>query len=304
MTPTFCIKIDVDTERGTRIGVPNLISMLKELEIPATFLFSLGPDNTGRAIKRVFRSGFLKKVSRTSVLSTYGLRTLLNGTLLPAPHIGKKHRGILHQAQQEGFEVGIHSYDHQRWQDNIDFMSIDEIRTEFGLALNEFKRIFNDNCKTAGAPGWQTNAKALTVYDEVSLMYASDCRGTLPFFPKIGEQVFRTLQIPTTLPTLDELIGRPEIPADLNTHYLSLIKDDVPNVMTVHAELEGMKYSLWFKNFLIMLKQENIKFENMFTMAEKYLAEPNKIPVCELKRDYVDGRSGLITMQGNIITNY
>lgn len=303
MNPTFCIKVDVDTERGTKIGVPNLLKLFRELEIPATFLFSLGPDNTGRAIKRIFRPGFLQKVNRTSVISTYGIKTLLNGILWPGPHIGNKHAGIIRRAQQQGFEVGIHAYDHELWQDNIDTMTSEEIYTEFELALKEFKRIFAEDCKTAGAPGWQTNTKALAVYDQANLMYASDSRGTFPFVPKIGEKTFKTLQIPTTLPTLDELIGRPEIPEDLNTHYLSLLKEDVPNVMTVHAELEGMKYLFWFKNFLIMLKQENIKFENLYTIAEKYLAEPNKIPVCELIHGNVSGRSGFVTMQGKAINN-
>lgn len=297
MTPTFCIKVDVDTERGTRIGVPNLVKTFRELEIPATFLFSLGPDNTGRAIKRIFRPGFLQKVNRTSVISTYGIKTLLNGILWPGPYIGQKHETILQSVKQQGFEVGIHAYDHERWQDNIDAMSKDEIRAEFNLAQKEFKRIFNEDSKTAGAPGWQTNAKALQIYDESSLMYASDCRGTSPFFPKISEHIYKTLQIPTTLPTLDELIGRPEIPQDLNTYYLSLVKEDVPNVMTVHAEIEGMNYDFWFKNFLIMLKQENIKFENLSLVAEKYLNESNKITVCNLKRGHVAGRSGLVTMQ-------
>ena len=58
------LKIDVDTERGTKEGIPNLLNLFRELEMPATFLFALGPDNTGRAIKRIFRPGFLKKVSR------------------------------------------------------------------------------------------------------------------------------------------------------------------------------------------------------------------------------------------------
>ena len=84
-TPLLAIKIDVDTDRGTRIGVPNLLDLFDEFNIKTTFLFSLGPDNTGRAIKRIFRPGFLTKVSRTSVVSTYGLRTLLNGILLPGP---------------------------------------------------------------------------------------------------------------------------------------------------------------------------------------------------------------------------
>lgn len=82
--PTLALKIDVDTWRGTREGVPQLVALLQRHHVGATFLFSLGPDNTGRALKRVFRKGFLQKVSRTSVLEHYGLRTLLYGTVLPA----------------------------------------------------------------------------------------------------------------------------------------------------------------------------------------------------------------------------
>ena len=81
--PLLAIKVDVDTDRGTRIGVPNLLAVFEEFGVKATFLFSLGPDNTGRAIKRIFRPGFLSKVSRTSVVSTYGIRTLMNGDQPP-----------------------------------------------------------------------------------------------------------------------------------------------------------------------------------------------------------------------------
>jgi undecaprenyl phosphate-alpha-L-ara4FN deformylase len=75
--PHIALKIDVDTYRGTREGVPRLAGLLESLGVRATFLFSLGPDHTGRAIRRVFRRGFLRKVQRTSVLEHYGLRTLL-----------------------------------------------------------------------------------------------------------------------------------------------------------------------------------------------------------------------------------
>ena len=84
------LKIDVDTLRGTREGVPNLSRMLREHEAGATFLFSLGPDHTGWALRRAFRPGFLKKVSRTSVVEHYGLRTLMYGVLLPGPDIGAR----------------------------------------------------------------------------------------------------------------------------------------------------------------------------------------------------------------------
>ena len=86
---TLVLKVDVDTYRGTLIGVPRLVELLLRHRADATFLFSLGPDHTGRAIKRVFRRGFMKKVSRTSVLSHYGFKTLMYGTLLPGPDIGR-----------------------------------------------------------------------------------------------------------------------------------------------------------------------------------------------------------------------
>ena len=64
----LALKIDVDTLRGTREGVPNLVELLRRYQAGATFLFSVGPDHTGRAIKRVLRPGFFGKVRRTSVV--------------------------------------------------------------------------------------------------------------------------------------------------------------------------------------------------------------------------------------------
>ena len=80
----LALKIDVHTYRGTREGVPALAELLKRHDAGATFLFSLGPDHTGRAIRRMFRPGVFRKMQRTSLLSHYGLFTLLYGTVLPA----------------------------------------------------------------------------------------------------------------------------------------------------------------------------------------------------------------------------
>src|SRR6516225_9028121 len=97
----LALKVDVDTLRGTREGVPRLIEMLRRHEADATFLFSVGPDHTGRAIKRVFRPGFERKVQRTSVVRHYGIKTLLYGTLLPGPDIGRRAGGIMRRARDE-----------------------------------------------------------------------------------------------------------------------------------------------------------------------------------------------------------
>lgn len=295
---TLSIKIDVDTDRGTRIGVPNLLSLFDEFGVKATFLFSLGPDNTGRAIKRIFRPGFFSKVSRTSVVSVYGIRTLMNGVLLPGPHVGRRNEGVMRLARERWHETGIHCYDHIRWQDGVMKMTENEVREEFGKARKEYERIFGEPAKTAGAAGWQANGFSCAAEDETGLLYASDCRGTHPFFPMVDGKVYKTLQVPTTLPTLDELLGRPEYPEErLADHYLGLLSSTTPNILTIHAELEGMKYLSLFRSFLQKARDRKIRIVRLDELVTTLLAERNKLPVCDLVRGTVDGRSGFLAVQ-------
>ena len=297
-TPLLSIKIDVDTDRGTRIGVPNLLNLFDEFNIKATFLFSLGPDNTGRAIKRIFRPGFLSKVSRTGVVSTYGLRTLLNGVFLPGPHVGRRNKDVMRLARDRGHEVGIHCYDHIRWQDGLAKMTRDEVYAEFGKARKEFERIFKEPAKTAGSAGWQANSFSLAAYDDAKLLYASDARGTHPFIPRCGGTVYKTLQIPTTLPTLDELLGRPEYPKErIAEYYLSLLVPNKLNVLTIHAELEGMRQITLFRSLLELVRERQIQVKKLDDLAVNLLKSPSSIPMCDLISGRVDGRSGTLAVQ-------
>jgi undecaprenyl phosphate-alpha-L-ara4FN deformylase len=294
----LALKVDVDTDRGTREGVPNLVADCQEFRAPACFLFSLGPDQTGRAITRVFRPGFFQKVSRTSVVQMYGVRTLLNGTLLPAPHIGRRNPGVMRAVRDAGFEVGIHCYNHYRWQDYVQKMSLEEIRAEFVAARAEFLRVFGREAQTAGAAGWQSNGRSREVYDEASLLYASDTRGGSPFFPRVEGRVFQTLEIPSTLPTFDELIGRPEYPDEqIVPHYLSLLRSDQPNVFTLHAEIEGMGRRALFRSLLAACREAGVEFIRLDDLARELLVNRAGIPARDQVMAEIDGRSGIVATQ-------
>jgi undecaprenyl phosphate-alpha-L-ara4FN deformylase len=298
MAVRLALKVDVDTDRGTRVGVANLAADCLEFGVPACFLFSLGPDQTGRAVTRVLRPGFFGKVSRTSVLEIYGLRTLLSGTLLPAPHIGRRNAGALRAVMGAGFEVGIHCYNHYRWQDHLAGMDLAAVRAEFGLARGEFSRIFGFQARTAGAAGWQSNARSREVYDEAGLLYSSDTRGTHPFFPRMGGRVYRTLEIPSTLPTLDELMGRPGFPdSAIPGHLLSLLRADRLNVFTLHAEIEGMGRRPLFREFLAACRASGAEFVRLDEEAKRLLGDRASLPVCDQVMAPVDGRSGLVASQ-------
>jgi undecaprenyl phosphate-alpha-L-ara4FN deformylase len=298
MPVRLALKVDADTDRGTRIGIANLVEDCREFRATACFLFSLGPDQTGRAITRVLRPGFFSKVSRTSVVQIYGVRTLLNGTLLPAPQIGRRNAAAILAVRDAGFEVGIHCNNHYKWQDHLADMDLAAVRAEFGAARKEFSRIFGSEAMTAGAPGWQSDAQSRRVYDEAGLLYSSDTRGTHPFFPRIAGTVFHTLEIPSTLPTLDELMGRPQFPDPaIAGHLMSLLRPDRLNVFTLHAEIEGMGRRGIFRELLAACRKSGVEFVRLEGEAQRLLADRGAIPVCDQEMAPIDGRSGLVATQ-------
>ena len=285
----LAIKVDVDTFRGTSEGVPRLAELLKKHRAGATFLFSLGPDHTGRAMRRVFRPGFFSKVSRTSVVEHYGIRTLLYGTLLPGPDIGLECKGVLQSVRDAGFEVGIHCWDHVRWQDFVCGKDEKWTEREMDLACERFREIFGEEPRTWGAAGWQTNAYAARYQERFA--YASDTRGSRPFQPAWNGALIGCPQIPTTLPTLDELIGLHD---DVVRHLLSLTgKKD--HVFTAHAELEGGKLEPLFARLLEGWKTQGYE---LVPTESIFRALPPNLPVCEVVYGAVPGRSGTLALQG------
>jgi peptidoglycan/xylan/chitin deacetylase (PgdA/CDA1 family) len=295
----IALKIDVDTLRGTREGVPRLQALLQRVGAGATFLFSLGPDHTGRAILRVFRPGFLSKVARTSVVEHYGVRTLLYGSLLPGPDIGRREASTLRAVRDAGFEVGVHCWDHIDWQDHL--MQRDPAWTlhQMKRAVERHAQIFGSAPRLHGAAGWQFNAAAAQAETTLGITLASDTRGEGPFIPVAEDgRVIGPPQFPTTLPTLDELIGIDGVDAqNVHSHLLGLTAgSDRDQVYTLHAELEGMKLMPVFERLLQGWQAQGHQLVSLGELASA--VDHATLPRHRLQQGEVAGRSGLLAVQG------
>ena len=293
----LALKIDVDTFRGTREGVPRLAEILKRHGAGATFLFSLGPDHTGRAIKRALRPGFLGKVGRTSVVSHYGVRTLLYGTVLPGPDIGKRCADVMRKVRDDGFEVGIHTWDHVKWQDGVAVADADWTQAEMARACDRFQEIFAAAPRVHGAAGWQMNVHAYRRMQRFAFDYCSDTRGTGPFMPVVRAELMACPQLPTTLPTLDELIGLDGITQETVADAL-LARTAAPrdHVYTLHAELEGMKLAPVFEKLLAGWKAQG---HELVAMRDYFATlDPRALPLHQATQEPIAGRSGTLATQG------
>ena len=294
----LALKIDVDTLRGTREGVPNLVELLRKHDVGATFFFSVGPDRTGRAVKRVFRPGFVSKVRRTSVVQHYGVKTLLYGTFLPGPDIGRRAGDVMRHVRDEGFEVGLHSWDHTRWQDGVGGADLEWTRRQMQLACERFTEIFKDAPLAHAAAGWQMNLHALRLTQALRFEYCSDGRGTHPHLPVWNAELIRCAQLPTTLPTLDELIGTDGVTPDNVAARLleqTASRPEQGHVFTLHAELEGMRLAPVFEQLIEGWKAQGYMLTSMRTMYERL--QPLALPRHEVGPGGVPGRSGSLLVQ-------
>jgi undecaprenyl phosphate-alpha-L-ara4FN deformylase len=292
------LKIDVDTYRGTREGALRLADLLGRLGVRATFLFSLGPDHTGRAIRRAFRPGFLGKVKRTSVLEHYGLKTLLYGVLLPGPHIGRTCAAQMRDIAGRGFEVGVHTWDHVRWQDGVARAREPWTRRELTLARDQFTEVFGRAPLVHGAAGWQMNRYVPALQQELGFRYASDTRGEGPFLPLLDQAVGAVPQLPTTLPTLDELIGRPDLQAADPVDHLLALSAAGPareHVFTLHAELEGGRYLAAFERLLREWQRRGVQLTDLASYVA--MLDVGNLPHCRIVAGTVEGRSGTLALQ-------
>lgn len=291
------LKIDVDTYEGMKNGVPTLLDILSQFNIKASFFVPMGKDHTGWTVKRVFnRKGFLKKANRVGVLRTYGIATLMRGLLLPGPEIAKKNRLILNEIVTRGHEAGIHGYDHVYWHDHVKKWDEEKTSEVLNRACRQYENLLGTKARSFAAPGWMINAHALRFFENNGFLYSSDTRGISPFLPVIGTSEINILQIPTTLPTLDEVVGLAgNEPRLLVTYFNDILSKDL-NIITVHTELEGKRWSGFLKDFIHLTIDQGFTYVRLMDIARR-VRKNGDIPRCKIFYGHIEGRAGEVSCQ-------
>lgn len=284
----IALKIDVDTYRGTLHGVPALIELLQRYEAGATFFFSLGPDQSGCETRT------------TSLSRYYDLTTRLYGRLLPSPNIGIRCADIVRQAESAGFEVGIHAWNRVRWEESIQQAENPWVEGEIAKACIRFEELFGGIRRVHAAAGWRMNRHALRLTQRLGFSYASDCRGSHPFIPVIDGEIVTCPQIPTTLPTLDEILAlEPGFSPEQAVDRIMQLSESISgkhHVFTLRAELEGMKLLSAFEQLVSSWKSNGYQ---LITLGDIHSTlDTITLPLHTVHFTETPGRSGLRTTQG------
>jgi undecaprenyl phosphate-alpha-L-ara4FN deformylase len=283
------LRVDADTLRGTVEGMPSLLAALDARGITASIFFSVGPDNMGRHLWRLLRPAFLRKMLRTGAPSLYGWDILLRGTAWPGPRIGPRAAGVIRAAAAAGHEIGLHAWDHHRWQRHALHLEPEEIRAELARGVEALAAILGRAPRCSAAPGWVCSEAVLVAKDAFDFDYNSDCRGERVFRPVVGDQLLAQVQVPVSLPTWDEAVGRAVSAEGWEAWLLARMRPDRLNVLTVHAEVEGLACAAGFARFLDAAGERGVTFVPLGTLAAEAAAVPGR-----LAQRTIPGREGLV----------
>jgi peptidoglycan/xylan/chitin deacetylase (PgdA/CDA1 family) len=258
----------------------------------------MGPDRTGRAAFRVFRQkGFLAKMVRSGAPRLYPVETMLRGTLLPAIEIAARLPHRLHEIRRAGHELGIHGWDHVHWHDDLGKMDLASVRAEVARATARFEEIVGAPAAGFAAPGWQCTEASLRAVDEAGFRYHSSTRGRFPYRPRAGRYAGRLPEIPTTLPTLDEMIGiAGSTEGELVAKYDGWIAPDALHVHTVHTEVEGAGWAGHLDGLLARVR-DRLPVRTLGEIARD-LPPIDGLATAEVEPGELPGRGGTVAVQG------
>jgi peptidoglycan/xylan/chitin deacetylase (PgdA/CDA1 family) len=254
-------------------------------------------------VKRVFRRGFVRKVMSASPGVSYGLATMLYGTLLPAPDIGRRKEAVarMREADAAGHLCGIHGWDHVDWHDRLPTMEREEVFSTFRRAAGRFAELFGWPAAVAGAPGWTASGLSVEAYEANGIRVASDTRGGGPFRPlRASGAPAELVEVPSTLPTLDELLAWEEFRGaarEGTVEHLRRAVASVPGVAvhSIHTEIEGGRaFAGLFARQLAAWAGDGVTFVTL-SEAAAAAGAPEALPARPLRRVSVPGRALPVT---------
>jgi undecaprenyl phosphate-alpha-L-ara4FN deformylase len=292
------LKVDVDTKVGLNEGVPRLMDIFARAGVQASFFIAMGPDHSGRALARLVKPGFLRKQLRSGAAGAYGITTMLYGVLLPGPIIAQSAPELFGELMAQGHEVGLHGWDHVFWHDRMRHLPATRIRSHLGRAWRLYKQITGMAPKTFASPGWQITPMAYQALADMGITHVSCARGRRPFRPLVEGRALPLVELPTTLPTLDEILGRDGVTLDTAAAWLAdQVRPGELNVYTLHGEVEGRAQAPVLEGIIARLQDRGVSFPRLVDAAVQEAS--SGVPTDEVAWGRAPGRAGDVAWQAS-----
>ena len=251
------LRIFVDTAKAYTDGVPRLLDLMEELGIRGSFFFGMGSESTGSTVSKLFGS------DNQDITAS-------------AP-------GILRDTYRRGQDCGICGWNPREWERRFEKLKDTTLESNIKKAIELFARRAGVRPSGFASPGWRTSYMSLRIQDEMRFKYCSDTFGLYPYLPRITWKAFSTVQIPSTLPPMEDVLS--ELSRQDAELALSALRDQLSgglNVLPINAILAaGSEYFACISTFLAQCKSDGVRFMGLDKVASNI--DRNSLQECDVR---------------------
>jgi hypothetical protein len=174
--------------------------------------------------------------------------------------LGGEGKDLMAEARANGHEVGLFGLSPLYWSRRLAY-------ADKAWTVQQCKNLWSTYLELGGlapsalaSPCWQVNPYLLGELSAECYQYSSLTRGKLPYLPVLQGERSVVPEIPTTLPTVDELLHHPGVSLDNVHEYLyAESRHLLPagHVYAASAEREGIELLGLMEKLLVMWKGQH-----------------------------------------------
>lgn len=245
MKKNFTLRVDLESDKGIKKGLPKLLDLLKKYGIKASFYLVLGGESNIFELLR-YRKKLMSSGERS--LKIWSLKEKLRMAFFPKDFV-VSNKKILRRILEEGHELGLHGWKHRAWTRGLDQINIKEYIIK---SKNKYEKIFQQRPISFASPGFNTNDKVLEILEKEGIHFISDFEGNwIADYGKI-KNIPITILGENKMPIIEYLIGKGKTDKEI----FDYIKKEILEKGLISFYIHG----LFEARFKIDLLEEIFKF--------------------------------------------
>lgn len=253
---TFTLRVDLESDKGIKKGLPKLLDLLKKKNIKASFYICMGGES---GLVDLLRYSKKMKSSGERKLKVFSLAEKLRIAFLPRDFV-LENKKILKRILDEGHELGIHGWKHREWTRGLNKI---DVRNRIQKSMQKYKNIFGVEAKSFAAPGFNTNEKVMKILEKYGIKFVSDFEGdSVKTLGKIKN-------VPMTI------LGKNRMP--VIEYLVSVGKSDSEIIEIIKKECEKKRLASFYIHDLFEARFKRELLERIFEFVRERKFENRRI---------------------------
>ena len=262
----FSLRIDIESGKGIREGIPKILDLLKKYNIKASFYLVMGGESNLFEILKNPRRDSEIPVRKIKIFSK---KEMIRMLLFPRDFV-RNNQKILLRILKDGHELGIHGWKHREWTRGFEKLNIK--KTLF-KSVKKYIKIFGRKPTTFTSPAFKTNLKIIRELEKFDFKFISDLDGKKPEKVKSSN----ITNIPLTItgknktPIIESLVQLGYSDEIILKQIIKRIKEEKYATMYIHDLYECREKIELIEEIFKYLIRNKIKINTIEEIGNEYL---------------------------------